>query len=85
FGVANLISSDTDVRLSLPSHQKAKVADIVVNARVACDPELLEQIVKKVLEHQARQIDAALEYRQLQSFRPGRPVPTHRYVTAKNS
>lgn len=85
FGVANLISSDTDVRLSLPSHQKAKVADIVVNARVACDPELLEQIVKKVLEHQARQIDAALVYRQLQSFRPGRPVPTHRYVTAKNS
>lgn len=80
FGVANLISSDSPVRLSLPSGQQVKEIDLVVNARVACDPQLLEGLVRQVLEATADKRSADLEFRQIRSFRPGRPVPTHRYT-----
>jgi len=79
FGVANLISSDTPVQLSLPSKQKGKKVDIIINARVACDPAILETIVRNMLDEIARKYQAKLNYQQVRSFRPGRPVPTHRF------
>lgn len=82
FGVANLISSDSKAELSLPSHQTVKEIDLIVNARVACDPVDLEKFVKATLDQIAQVRNLAIEYRQTQSFRPGRPVPTHR-MTAK--
>lgn len=78
FGVANLISSDTDVELSLPSNCKVKRAEVIVNARVACDPAELEAIVKSVVQDVTQDHRVEFEFRQTQSFRPGRPVPTHR-------
>jgi len=82
FGVANLISSDSPVQLSLASGQSGQQFDLVVNARVACDPESLEKHVRQVLDQLAGELGATLEYRQVRSFRPGRPVPTHRYANA---
>ena len=79
FGVANLISSDTPPELSLPSNCQVEDCDIIVNARVACDPKILEERVKKVLAEVCAKREATAEFRQTQSFRPGRPVPTHRY------
>ena len=43
FGVANLVSSTTAPELSLPSRGKTNEAEVIVNARVAADPALLEQ------------------------------------------
>jgi hypothetical protein len=57
-------------------------ADLVVNARVAVDPDLLQREVTRVVEAAAKRIGARVEFRQTQSLRPGRPVPTHRYATA---
>jgi len=82
YGVANLISSDTPPVLSLPSHCKAKEADLVVNARVAVDPVILEQFVRDAVYSACDAIDAIPTFRQTQSFKPGRPVPTHRFVDA---
>src|SRR5262249_33468556 len=42
FGVANLVSSCTQPELSLPSHGHEREADVIVNARVAMDPQALE-------------------------------------------
>ena len=78
FGVANLISSDSTAELSLASNQTVCEADLIINARVACDPKLLESIVKSTLAEIAIANGFSLTYRQTQSFRPGRPVPTHR-------
>ncbi len=78
FGVANLISSDTPVQLSLPSKQEGKKIDLIVNARVACDPAILETLVRNVLDGIAGKYQASLHDLQIRSFRPGRPVPTHR-------
>lgn len=77
-GVANLTSSDSPPELSLPSGCKTRKADVVVNARVAIDPDTLKTLVESAVQESGTEIDVQIEIRQTQSFRPGRPVPTHR-------
>ncbi len=81
-GVANLISSDTAPILSLSSDCETTSADIVVNARVAIDPVELQKLVEAAVREACDANGAKVEFRQTQSFRPGRPVPTHRYAEA---
>lgn len=80
FGVANLVSSQTPPELSLPSHVQVKEADLIVNARVALDPELLEQEMRRAVESACQARAGRAEFRKTQSLRPGRPTPTHRYA-----
>lgn len=80
FGVANLIASDVKPELSLPSNCDVREADLIVNARVACDPERLEEYVREAVAQACERLGATPEFRDLQSFRPGRPVPTHRFA-----
>jgi G3E family GTPase len=82
FAVANLVSSMTRPELSLPSRGQEKEADVIVNARVAMDPDELTRKVHQSVEAacQARGLEA--EFRKTQSLRPGRPTPTHRYASA---
>lgn len=78
FGVANLVSRELPAELSLPSHISTRHIDLVVNARVACDPELLGQEVDLVVRDACAQHGATAEFEKTQMFRPGRPQPTHR-------
>lgn len=82
FGVANLISSENEAELSLASNCKVKSADVIVNARVACEPNLLQKTVETVLEQAISSFGATFQLRRTQSFKPGRPEPTHRISTA---
>ncbi len=82
FGVANLVSSAAKPELSLPSRSRVAEADIIVNARVALDPAVLEQHVAAVVERACRSRAAEPAQAKTQSFRPGRPQPTHRYAKA---
>jgi len=83
FGVANLVNSDGTATMSLPSRCQVKETDLIINARVAIDPAELqthvEEIVRKVCAVRGAQATDA----KTQSFRPGRPTPTHRYAAAK--
>jgi Ni2+-binding GTPase involved in maturation of urease and hydrogenase len=83
FGVANLVSSGTPAELSLPSHSQVQEADLIVNARVALDPSVLEEEVRRVVQAAAAPRGAHAEFRKTQSLRPGRPTPTHRYAQAR--
>jgi G3E family GTPase len=83
FGVANLVSSATEPELSLPSHGSVTEAEVIVNARVAADPKMIEDQVRQTMAEISRTRHARLEIRSMQSFRPGRPQPTHRYAKAK--
>jgi G3E family GTPase len=56
---------------------KAK-ARLVVNARVEMPPEDLEHLLRENLDMLLKG-RVKIDYRRLQRFRPGRPVPTHRY------
>jgi Ni2+-binding GTPase involved in maturation of urease and hydrogenase len=80
--VANLVSSDTPAVLSLASHCRTCQADVIVNARVAIDPQVLEQHVQAAVQAACQAVQATPEYLQTQSFRPGRPNPTYRYAEA---
>jgi G3E family GTPase len=83
FGVANLISSGDDAVLSLPSKCEVKETDLIVNARVAIDPAELQTLVEKVVKQVCAARTATQSDAKTQSFRPGRPTPTHRYAAAK--
>ncbi len=78
FAVVNLISSSTPPKLSIGCAAETNTADVVVNARVAVDPQTLTDAVKDCIESVAQQFNATAKFNTLQSFRPGRPVPTHR-------
>jgi G3E family GTPase len=83
FGVANLVSSHTQPELSLPSNCRVNEANVIVNARVALDPALLQEEVERTLREICAALPARLTLHKTQSFRPGRPQPTHRYATAR--
>jgi Ni2+-binding GTPase involved in maturation of urease and hydrogenase len=83
FGVANLISRDHHPELSLPSNCSVREFDLIVNARVATDPAVLEVAVQSAVEAACAGVGARAEFRQIQCFRPGRPTPTHRFATAE--
>ena len=80
YAVANLVSSHSDAQLSIGSGISTKNANLVVNARVACDPESLTENIKKTLQTVCVEFGVTLTINTLQSFRPGRPVPTHRMI-----
>lgn len=83
FGVANLVSSHNLPELSLPAHGTVKELDLIVNARVALDPEVLAEQVRRTVTAACTARNATADFQTMQSFRPGRPQPTHRYATAK--
>lgn len=78
YAVANLVSNANGAELSLASSADTAEANVVVNARVAIDPQLLEEIVREELAAVSQATGLTHEVVSLQSFRPGRPVPTHR-------
>lgn len=78
FGVANLVSSSVLPELSLPSACRVTSADLVINARVACDPDELKTAVQRALREACQAMGATAHEGQTQQFRPGRPQPTHR-------
>ncbi len=84
FAVGNVVSNDTAAKLSLPSNITPREADLIVNARVAIDPAVLEDEVRKVVAAECVKANVTAEFRTSQSLRPGRPVPTHRYKEAKS-
>jgi putative heme degradation protein len=83
FAVGNVVSNDTSAKLSLASNLTLKEAELIVNARVAIDPAVLEAEVKKVVAAECAKAGVKAEFRNSQSLRPGRPVPTYRYAEAK--
>lgn len=76
--VANLVSSNSNAELSLPSGQRASQIKMVINARVAGDPDTLSSSTNLALDRLAEELQASPEVLTSQHFRPGRPVPTHR-------
>ena len=80
YGVANLVSSFSPPELSLPSRAQVKEAQLVVNARVATAPETLTEHVEQAVSEACAARGAKPTFHQTQSFRPGRPVPTHRIL-----
>ena len=59
--------------------------DLILNARVALDPETLAELVTRGTHVAALAVGGSATLANLRSFRPGRPVPTHRLVETGQS
>jgi hypothetical protein len=55
---------------------------VIVNARVAVDPQVLEEHVQAAVSAACQSLNATPEFLQTQSSRPGRPNPTYRFAEA---
>ncbi len=82
FGVANLVSNAALPELSLASRTRVSEAEVIVNARAAADPAVIEPEVRQALQEVFATRQAQVQVRGLQSFRPGRPTQTYRYSAA---
>jgi hypothetical protein len=78
FAVANIVSSSSAPKLSIGCNSEVSVADLVINARVAVDPNLLTESIQAELHSVCIEFGIKESINTLQCFRPGRPVPTHR-------
>ena len=76
--IANHVAADSDVELSLASEIRTREADLIVNARVAAEPDQLKTLVLESLEELDQHLGIKLVLNGIQSFKPGRPVPVHR-------
>ena len=77
--VANWVASGSPVELSVSSSAQVAKADLLVNVRLHGDPDKLASIVESSLQAVARELNLQYQTDSLQHFRPGRPVPVHRY------
>lgn len=80
--IANWVRTDAAVELSRRASHAASRALLIVNARVALDPETLAQIVERVVRDWAKAHMLQATWETSRRFRPGRPVPTHRFAAA---
>lgn len=78
--IANWVASDTPVELSVASNAEVLAADLLVNVRVHGDPDEIAQLVRQAVAEVADHHQLQAEVLSLQHFRPGRPVPIHRYA-----
>lgn len=82
--VANVVSSGSDVEHALLAGRPATGAvQLIVNARVATDPDRLQQVVEHAVRVVAAESRSELAEWSIHSLRPGRPVPTHRFAAAE--
>ena len=83
--VANLIGSDLSPDLSLDSDATSTSCDLIVNARVGIDPDLLLKEIEAATNSVAGQHGLTVGEWSSKSLRPGRPTPTHRYATVQEN
>ena len=77
--VANWVASGSQVDLSVSSDAMVSAADLLINARVHTAPDEIASIVETAVERVSQQMQLETEVVSIQHFRPGRPVPVHRY------
>jgi hypothetical protein len=80
WAVANLVGSGQAVELSRSADVADARVELIINARVATEPEKLESTVASAIEKVAGQLGAEMSVDEMQVLSPGRPEPTHRIV-----
>jgi len=80
--VANWVASDAPIELSVASKLNVISANVLVNVRVHGDPDVLSALISEAATSLAKSLQLGCELSEVQYFRPGRPEPTHRYISA---
>ena len=80
--MANYVGGSAPARLSLSGSQPSAGGKLTVNARVHMDPEALRALAWEAALEALEDLGARETVEASSHFRPGRPVPTHRYAAA---
>ena len=81
--VINLVRSDLVPELSLRIEEPVLAGQLIINVRAEGAPEDLERAVRTAAANLGRDLPGLHgEVQHLESFRPGKPQPTHRMLTA---
>jgi G3E family GTPase len=81
--VANDVGAHGPVRVSQPMQARVTRGNLTLNARVHVDPRELRLFADRALAQVLMQHGVTGRTLEGTQFRPGRPVPTHRYATAE--
>ena len=80
--VLNLVRTDTRPELPHRLSEELTRGEMLVNLRAEGDPEALKSIATAGLDAIEREMSLSVSVDHIEHFRPGRPQPTHRMVTA---
>jgi Ni2+-binding GTPase involved in maturation of urease and hydrogenase len=80
--VVNAVRTGTRPELAFALDAGLDSGEITLNLRAEAPPEPLESAVRRALQGEGRDRAIRLVVRDLERFRPGRPVPTHRMTAA---
>jgi hypothetical protein len=81
--VINLVRSNLVPELSQRLGMPVDAGQLIINCRAEADPDLIRNAVRSaVAELPMKIVGLTAQLEHLESFRPGRPEPTHRDVTA---
>lgn len=80
--VVNVVGSESDAVTAFRLQGPIDAGELILNLRAEGDPDILRREAMSALTDLAAELglDVAIEH--IEDFRPGRPVPTHRVVTA---
>ena len=78
--VGNLVRNQAELELSHELAEPLEEGSLLVNLRAEGAPEILESLVEEELQKLATEQGLSATITQLESFRPGRPQPTHHLV-----
>jgi hypothetical protein len=79
--VLNLVRTDGRPESHHRLAEPLSAGELIVNLRAEGDPEQLKTVALLALENVARGMDISMAIEHSESFRPGRPEPTHRMAT----
>jgi hypothetical protein len=80
--VVNAVRTDVPPELAFALDAHIAAGELTLNLRAEAAPERLEAAVRGAAAEESRASGTAITFRQLERFRPGRPVPTHRMAAA---
>ena len=80
--VINLVRNDFVPELSQQLADELRAGQLIINLRAEAAPELLCEVVREaVAQSGAKQPGVKARLEHLEHFRPGKPVPTHRFAS----
>ena len=78
--VVNLVGSDLEPEAAHRLQAPLSQGELTLNLRAEGPPELIQALAEQAFANQAQESTLRVQKQHLESFRPGRPTPTHRFV-----